>query len=83
MPHLMNCAHSEDWCLDCVKKMADELEKVSLERDAMREAIRSARLGGRLRGITTREMAAMMGITATQLCRWTGEAEYRPPDLVD
>jgi hypothetical protein len=61
----------------------EEFDAICRERDAMREAIRSARLGGRLRGITTREMASMMGITATQLCRWTGEAEYRPPDLVD
>jgi hypothetical protein len=25
MPHLMNCPHCEDWCLDCVKSMHDEL----------------------------------------------------------
>ncbi len=25
MPHLMNCDHSEEWCLDCVKKMHDDL----------------------------------------------------------
>jgi hypothetical protein len=61
----------------------EEFEAICRERDAMREAIRSARAGGRLRGITTREMAAMMGVTATQLCLWTGEAQYRPPDLID
>jgi len=27
MPHLMNCDHSEEWCLDCVKKMHDEHEQ--------------------------------------------------------
>lgn len=28
MPHIMNCEHSEEgWCLDCVKKMHDEMEK--------------------------------------------------------
>lgn len=27
MPHLMNCEHqSEGWCLDCVRKLKDELE---------------------------------------------------------
>lgn len=26
MPHLMNCSHSGDgWCLDCVKKLYDEI----------------------------------------------------------
>jgi hypothetical protein len=61
----------------------EEFDAICRERDAMREAIRSARAGGRLRGITTREMAAMMGVTATQLCRWTGEPVAGPPDLVD
>lgn len=27
IPHLMNCDHSPEWCLDCVKKMHDELEQ--------------------------------------------------------
>jgi hypothetical protein len=61
----------------------EEFDAICRERDAMREAIRSARLGGRLRGITTREMAAMMGVTASQLCRWTEEPVTGPPDLVD
>jgi hypothetical protein len=61
----------------------EEFEAICRERDAMREAIRSARAGGRLRGITTREMAAMMGVTASQLCRWTEEPVTGPPDLVE
>jgi hypothetical protein len=61
----------------------EEFDAICRERDAMREAIRSARAGGRLRGITTREMAAMMGVTASQLCRWTEEPVTGPPDLVD
>lgn len=28
MPHLMNCPHSSEWCLDCVKKLHDEKEDV-------------------------------------------------------
>lgn len=28
MPHLMNCPHSEDWCLSCVKEMHDEYERL-------------------------------------------------------
>jgi len=29
MPHLMNCSHSDDgWCLDCVKELHDEKEKL-------------------------------------------------------
>lgn len=28
MPHLMNCPHSENWCLACVKEMHDEYERL-------------------------------------------------------
>lgn len=29
MPHLMNCAHSEDgWCLECVRKQWEELDNL-------------------------------------------------------
>lgn len=39
IPHLMNCDHSEEWCLACVKKMQAELEQVTAERDELREAL--------------------------------------------
>ena len=44
MPHLMNCAHSEEWRLDCVKKMHDEWEAVCAER-----GVRIAELEGAAR----------------------------------
>ncbi len=81
MPHLMNCNHSEDWCLSCVKKLHDEKEQIETERNAMREALRSARLGAKLRGITTREFAAMCAITPTQLSAWTSDIPNRHPDI--
>lgn len=29
MPHLMNCAHSQEgWCLDCVAKQWEELQEL-------------------------------------------------------
>lgn len=34
MPHLMNCHHPEEswaWCLDCVKEMHDECERLHRE----------------------------------------------------
>ena len=38
MPHLMNCQHSDSWCLDCVKKLYDENEK---EIEHLNNVIRS------------------------------------------
>lgn len=32
MPHLMNCSHQgEGWCLDCVKQLQQEVEKIQVE----------------------------------------------------
>jgi hypothetical protein len=76
MPHLMNCDHSEDWCLECVKKLHDE-------KEALQNALKSARLGARLHGITTRDFAAMCSISPTQLSRWTDSIPDCPPDFKD
>lgn len=35
MPHLMNCPHSEDWCLACVKEMHAELEAAEAKAAAL------------------------------------------------
>lgn len=36
MPHLMNCPHSPDgWCLDCVKELWDEKDKLEKELNTM------------------------------------------------
>ena len=33
MPHLQNCDHSDDgWCLDCVKTLYDEAERLQSGR---------------------------------------------------
>jgi len=39
MPHLMNCDHSDEWCLVCVKKMHAELEEVSIKLGEYRETL--------------------------------------------
>ena len=35
MPHLMNCPHSEYWCLACVKEMHAELEAAEAKAAAL------------------------------------------------
>ncbi len=45
MPHLMNCAHSETgWCLECVKKMHDEMELLQGMANELSELHESAGL---------------------------------------
>ncbi len=79
MPHLENCHHDENgWCLNCVKQLHDSNES---EIIALRNALKSARLGAKLRGITTREFAAMCAITPTQLSAWTADNIPEPPDI--
>lgn len=40
MPHLMNCAHaSSGWCLDCVKELHQEKEKLEQELHKERDRI--------------------------------------------
>lgn len=91
MPHLENCHHSETgWCLDCVKKQWDELDyaeivnaKVNRENELLRSALRSARMGMKIRGMTTREFAKMCCIRPTLLSEWTGDKIESYPDFID
>lgn len=43
------------------------------EVQALRSALKSARLGSKLRGITTRDFAAMCAVSPSQLSKWTAE----------
>lgn len=37
MPHLMNCPHSEDWCLECVKSLWNDFETANAEAQRLRQ----------------------------------------------
>lgn len=53
------------------------------EFEAIRSALQSARLGARLRGITTREFAAMCAVSPCVLSGWTSDIPDREPDFKD
>ena len=45
MPHLMNCDHSVDgWCLDCVKELHDEKERLQNLVDKVGSVVAHGRL---------------------------------------
>jgi hypothetical protein len=91
MPHLENCLHSETgWCLDCVKRQWDELDyaeivnaKVNRENELLRNALRSARLGMKIRGMTTREFARMCCVRPSLISEWTGDKISTDADFVE
>jgi hypothetical protein len=57
--------------------------KLNKENAALRSALKSARLGAKLRGITTREFAAMCAISPTQLSEWTSDPIESHPEFID
>lgn len=71
MPHLMNCDHSEEWCLSCVKKMHAQLEQVTAERDELREACEAA--VAVLQHVPGDEISPLFRKLTIALARWRGE----------
>ena len=57
--------------------------KLNKENEALRSALKSARLGSKLRGITTREFATMCCISSSQLSEWTSDPIVSSPDFID
>ncbi len=53
------------------------------ENKALREALKKARLLAQRNGYTMREFAGQIGITPTQLSKWTDEIPDREPDFKD
>jgi len=76
MPHLMNCEHSKDWCLDCVKRLHDEKELIQ-------SALKACRAECQKRGITSAEFAKMCGLSRVQLTVYTGATPTIEPDFVE
>jgi hypothetical protein len=58
------------------------IEHLISDRNSLLAALKSARLGAKLRGVTTREFAAMCAITPTQLSRWTADWPDCEPDII-
>ena len=53
------------------------------ENAALKEALKKARLLAQRNGYTMREFAGQIGITPTQLSKWTDEVPTREPDFKD
>ena len=65
---------------DAMYVVIQELRK---ENEELREAMKKARLIARVNGYTMREFAGQIGITATQLSKWTDEIPDLEPDFRD
>jgi transcriptional regulator with XRE-family HTH domain len=59
------------------------IEDLHKENKALREALKQARLLAQRNGYTMSEFAANIGITPTQLSKWTDSAPNREPDFKD
>tara|TARA_R110000868_G_scaffold322403_1_gene583341 strand:- start:243 stop:455 length:213 start_codon:yes stop_codon:yes gene_type:complete len=64
-------------------KFFNEVNELSKENAALREALKKARWQLRNQGYTMREIALGMGVTASQLSAWTDEIPDREPDFKD
>lgn len=59
-------------------------DRVEEENRQLREALRNARsFAINVANVTSRDFAAQIGITATQLSRWTDSTPNREPDFQD
>lgn len=80
MPHLMNCQHSGDgWCLDCVKELHDEKERL---QEAMRMARCYARNPNAKHPIGLRAFSDACSVSPVQMSQWTSTMLNRLPDVV-
>lgn len=59
------------------------IQESRAENAKLREALKQARLLGQRNGYTMREFAGQIGITATQLSKWTDEIPDLEPDFRD
>ena len=60
-----------------------EIVQLEIENKNLREALKQARQLAKVAGITSREFASSIGITAAQLSAWTDEIPDRQPDFKD
>lgn len=60
-----------------------QIVELELENKNLREALKQARQLAKVAGITSREFAAIIGITAAQLSAWTDSVPDREPDFKD
>lgn len=98
MPHLMNCMHSEDgWCLDCVKEMHDESERLHREDSAgfaevwkeLTDVMAALSLARKYAAdqqkkhpIGLRAFAAECGVSASKMSSWTSGPIDTEPDII-
>jgi hypothetical protein len=57
--------------------------KVNRENELLRNALRSARLGMKIRGMTTREFARMCCVRPSLISEWTGDKISTDADFVE
>lgn len=62
---------------------SDKMEELYIERARLCEALKQARLLAQRNGYTMREFAGRIGITPTQLSKWTDSTPDREPDFKD
>jgi len=62
---------------------SDKMEELYIERARLCEALKQARLLAQRNGYTMREFAGQIGITPTQLSKWTDSTPDREPDFKD
>ena len=60
-----------------------QIVKLEMENKNLREALKQARQLAKVAGITSREFASSIGITASQLSNWTDSIPDREPDFKD
>lgn len=66
-----------------VWKTEQQIVEFEIENKNLREALKQARQLAKVAGITSREFASSIGITASQLSAWTDEIPNREPDFKD
>lgn len=59
------------------------MKELYIERAKLCEALKQARLLAQRNGYTMREFAGQIGITPTQLSKWTDDTPAREPDFKD
>jgi len=59
------------------------MEELYLERARLCEALKQARQFALIQGYTMREFAGRIGITPTQLSKWTDSTPTTEPDFKD
>lgn len=60
-----------------------QIVQLDIENKNLREALKQARQLAKVAGITSRDFASSIGITAAQLSAWTDETPDRQPDFKD